>query len=157
MTKQGVGGTASFDFLTGSYDSGRPSPIVIDNGSCFLKAGLADAANPTFVAENAWGVIRRGDRAGKLFDYLGGGTQEYLEADDAISAMSAGVVVDWELMSKTWDHVINRELFQPDSVAGIHRPYPQVSFTHGIGEALDATTRNDMSNRISHSLICCTL
>jgi len=41
-------------------DSGRPPPIVIDNGSCYLKAGAACNSDPTCIQENAFGVSESG-------------------------------------------------------------------------------------------------
>ena len=73
--------------------------------------------------------------------------------------MSGGVVVDWDLMFKTWDHVLNRELFLPDSVAGVHRPFPQVAFTHSLGEAvpppvLPLAAKRGASLLFSFSFVC---
>jgi len=96
--------------------------------------------------------------------YVGGGTQDFLDAvtpppsfpsitllpvikkflispnflvhrqADSTSAMHRGVVADWDLMARTWDFIVNTQVFMPNSVAGVQRPFPDVGLTHGVGE-----------------------
>ena len=54
-----------------------------------------------------------------------------------MQSMHRGVVSDWDIMARTWDNVVNRELVDNNtgSVAGVHRPFPDVLLTHGLREA----------------------
>jgi len=113
--------------------SARPPPVVIDNGSCFIKAGAPDDPSPACFLENVIGMTPDG----QFLDYIGGGTQEFLGMEDSVQSMHRGVVSDWDIMARTWDNVVNRELVDNNtgSVAGVHRPFPDVLLTHGLREA----------------------
>ena len=56
-------------------------------------------------------------------------------AVDAVQAMGRGQVTNWDVMARTWEVFVNNEVFNRiSSVAGQHRPFPDVMLTHGLHE-----------------------
>jgi len=113
-----------------SYDV-RPPPFVVDNGSCFIKGGLASDSVPKCFFENAVGV----DSQNRFMDYVGLYEPSGAMVADAYYGMHRGRVHDWDIVCRTWDILLNKEIVDGRaSVAGQHRPYPDVLMTHGLQE-----------------------
>ena len=101
--------------------------VVIDNGSCLLKAGLAGAEGPSAVFLNAVGYPRYHTSRDSMAPYYVGkaalAKRSRLKMKHPIRG---GVVTNWEQMEKIWTHTF-KELRVEHS--GLMRFFPSSLFT----------------------------
>ena len=90
-----------------------PLPIVIDNGSFYIKAGFNGDEEPKKVLRNIIGKNK--------YDYekIGGDEKEIFIGEEALIKrgmlnikypMKRAVVKDWESLEKIWSHIFTNEL-----------------------------------------------
>ena len=81
------------------------SNIVIDNGSSTIKCGFSGEEAPKSIFSNI--ISRSTDKVG----------DESLE--DNVSPIEHGIITDFELMEKVWEHTFSRELKVPQEERNI--------------------------------------
>ena len=87
--------------------------IIIDNGSCYIKAGFGEdeepkSVFPTILGENPkYKRIFGGDT--KEF-YVGPNAEAKLGLLNFKSPIKRAVIKDWDIMEKIWDHIFTNEL-----------------------------------------------
>ncbi|KAI9575188.1 hypothetical protein GQX74_015517 [Glossina fuscipes] len=88
------------------------SPIVIDCGSGYIKAGFANEDKPTTVFPTIVGRPRKGIVVGAAgrSSYVGEGAQSMRGVLSFKYPIDRGVVTDWEDMEKIWQHCFANEL-----------------------------------------------
>lgn len=91
------------------------APVIIDNGSCFIKAGLAGRYQPACVIPAVVGRPKAGDSNAGSIIYMGA---EALNKSDVLdlsrpvsSSLSAGTVPGrWDDIAALWRHIFTHEL-----------------------------------------------
>uniref|UniRef100_A0A1A9X5A3 Actin, cytoplasmic n=1 Tax=Glossina brevipalpis TaxID=37001 RepID=A0A1A9X5A3_9MUSC len=88
------------------------SPIVIDCGSGYIKAGFANEDQPTTMFPTIVGRPRKGVIAGAAgrTSYVGEGAQSMRGVLSFKYPIDRGVVTDWDDMEKIWQHCFANEL-----------------------------------------------
>ena len=91
----------------------EPSSIIIDNGSCYIKAGFGEDEEPKSVFPTILGENPKYKRI------LGGDTKEFYVGPDAEaklgllnfkSPIKRAVIKDWDIMEKIWSYIFTNEL-----------------------------------------------
>lgn len=89
-------------------DNNSPKPVVIDNGSGFIKAGLADEDCPRVIQPSLIGVPKYpGIMVGmdQKDHYIGTEAVEKLEFLNISEPIKNGYIENWEDMTKIWSHI----------------------------------------------------
>ena len=93
-------------------EEGKPH-IIIDNGSCYIKAGFGEDEEPKSVFPTILGENPKYKRM------LGGDHIEFYVGQDAVAKrgilnikypMKRDVIKDWDIMEKIWSYIFTNEL-----------------------------------------------
>ena len=88
--------------------------IIIDNGSCYIKAGFGEEEEPKSVFPTILGENPKYKRI------IGGDYKEFYVGPDAEaklgllnfkSPIKRAVIKDWDIMEKIWDHIFINKLY----------------------------------------------
>eukprot|EP00794_Sanderia_malayensis_P020169 gene20169-22144_t len=89
------------------------TPVIIDNGSGYTKAGLASSDSPSVVIPAIIGkpqYERIAQNQGAEEVYVGDEAQRYRGVLKLSYPLEHGIVEDWDGLEKLWDHVLLQQL-----------------------------------------------
>ncbi|XP_071502994.1 uncharacterized protein [Diadema antillarum] len=88
------------------------TPVIIDNGSEVIKAGLADGSTPSVTMPAMVGRLKEDIESFRQRSnvYVGGALSKKYGLVCVNHPMSDGLVDSWPDLEKVWDHVIREEL-----------------------------------------------
>lgn len=97
-------------------------PLVIDNGSGFIKAGFAGNDTPRVIFNSYVGTVKHsrmmpGGILESADTYVGKKVSEHRGLFSIKYAMEHGIVKDWNDMEMLWRHIYSKDMLNVDSAA----------------------------------------
>ena len=95
-------------------DCERRHAIIIDNGSCFIKAGLSTEETPKSHFRTCIGYPKNSELFYCKDYYIGNKLKEQMNALSLHYPIKEGSIQNWDEMEKIWNYIFYEELCVDD-------------------------------------------